>query len=101
MVFFFFFTILNTNAAIVDLVNESVLVETFEEGVSVSQYFNKKGQEAIAVNKKLAHIGLEMYLNMMLRDAYVRNNFILISQKKKRTKWGYPRKKKNQICLKG
>jgi aarF domain-containing kinase len=48
-------------------VTDEVLVETFEQGLPLSTYFNRQD----TTTKMIAGIGLEMYMKMMLKDNYV------------------------------
>lgn len=50
------------------LVSEEVLVETFEEGTHISRYVDAPGGK---YNKKLADLGMNCYLKMLLRDNFV------------------------------
>lgn len=54
-------------APIENLTSDAVLVETFEKGESISNYFGRND----IVSKKLATIGINAYMKMMLRDHYV------------------------------
>lgn len=50
------------------LVSQEVLVETFEEGEHISRYVGEPGGK---YNKKLADLGMNCYLKMLLRDNFV------------------------------
>ena len=54
------------------LVNEDVLVETFERGTGLEKFIgsaNDQGQ--LEYYKKLASVGTNAFLKMMIQDSYV------------------------------
>ena len=51
--------------------NKSVLIESFEEGEPLSNYLHSKNPELKQINKKLANLGINAYMKMMLVDHFV------------------------------
>jgi len=52
------------------LVKESILVETFEPGVSIQDYLSRPHPK----NKRIAQIGIDAYMQMMLKDNFVHSD---------------------------